>query len=445
MKFSSGHITYLMFILLAVLYVTAGSWVYPMQGDDFSFCAALRDNGFAATVWNMYLTWTLRTGEVFNFLLLYGEKIIFNILNPLIQLFLVWSLFLFGFRKFPDWKNSGDCRVFAFLLAVSCFCAARPRDTVYWMTGAMVYSFGCALWFTFWGVINLPRPAEKKRRCFNGVCLFLLGTAAACSIENAMAAGLLLLLWHCIRAYRRKEFPPVGNIVGLSGYLTGAVVSATAPGRWARAANEGALSGIAEKLSTVWEVAVFWGGSAWFALLLLFAAGVVLFIRDRNKFKEELPVCGGLLALSILADAAFVAGGVTPAVRAYLFSSLLIALAAARMLESISGKNLKDAIAGLAVFYALILMATAVPDFLAIREDSRNREDMISRSSDRSLTVPAHRTVRRSFLQYIWIEDHTEDPSNPFNQGAAKFYRLDSIRIKNAPETVLFWKNKQEK
>ena len=52
---------------------------------------------------------------------------------------------------------------------------------------------------------------------------------------------------------------------------------------------------------------------------------------------------------------------------------------------------------------------------------------------------------RNKFLQYIWIEDHTEDPSNPFNQGAAKFYRLDSIRIKNAPETVLFWKNKQEK
>jgi hypothetical protein len=393
----------------------------------------------------MYLTWTLRTGEVFNFLLLYGEKRIFNILEPFIQLFLVWSLFLFGFRRFPDWKNSGDCRVFAFLLAFSCFCAARPRDTVYWMTGAMVYSFGCALWFTFWGIVNLPRKEGSKASIFKSSSLFLLGAAAACAIENAMAAGVLLLLWHCIGMCRKKEAVARINICAFAGYIAGAVISATAPGRWARAANEGALSSISDKISTVFEVAVFWGGSAWFALVLLLIAGMVLFICDRSKFKRELPVCGGLLTLSVLADAAFVAGGVTPAVRAYLFSSLLIALAAARLTESIPGSIRKNFIAGLAVLYASLLMITAVPDFLAIRSDSIARRKIINDARSRDLCVPAHRTVRRSFLQYIWIEDHTSDRANPFNQSAAKFYRLDSIRIENAPETVLFWKNKEEK
>ena len=445
MKRDPSRTVYIAFTLIALIYISAGSWIYPMQGDDFAFCADVREKGMDFVIPCMYLNWTLRTGEVFNFLLLYGEKTIFNILNPVIQLFLVWSLFLAGFRRKPDWKSPEDCRIFAFLMAVSCFCVARPRDTVYWMTGAMVYSFGCALWFTFWGILNLPRQKNVQNKAAKGVLLALLGIASACAIENAMAVGVLLTLLFAANALYRKEMPDKVVIFALAGYLAGAVISAIAPGRWERAANEGALGGVCDKLKTIPEVAIFWGGSAWFALLLCVLAAVLLFICDRKKFREELPVCGGLLALSVISDAAFVAGGVTPAVRAYLFSSLLIALAAARVIMALPKNSLKNFIAGVAVLYAVVLMASAVPDFLTIRVDSQMRDKIIANSAVGDVTVPAHRTVRKSFLQYIWIEDYTNDPANPFNRSAARFYNVNTIRVEAAPEAVLFWKRSPEK
>ncbi len=443
MKIKYSQIFFTLFIVLAVVYVAAGGWLYPMQGDDFGFCAGVRDRGALDMVKEMYFTWTLRTGEVFNFFLLIFHKSLFNIINPLMQLFLVWSLFFFGFRRTPDWKNPDDCRIIAILLAMSCFCVARPRDTVYWMTGSAVYTFGCALWFTFWGVVNCSRDADKKSGVIKNSAVFILGLLCACAIENAMVLGVLLVLVYVVWEFRKKVLPCRFVISALSGYVSGAVVTATAPGRWVRAANEGTVSGLMSKIKIIPEIAVFWGGSAWFALIVLIFAAAVLFLYDRKKFRQELPVCSALLAMSVIADAAFVAGGVTPAVRAYLFSSLLISLAAARLVFQIPGTLWKNIISSVCCLYAVLLMVSAVPDFFIIYRDNAEREQIIRIAAGRDVTVPAHRTVRRNFLQYIWIEDYTANPDDPFNINAAKYYHLKSIRTESAPEVVLFWKRKQ--
>ena len=442
MKFTKSQIFFSAFIVLAAAYVASGGWLYPMQGDDFGFCAAVRDCGVYSIVKEMYLTWTLRTGEVINFFLLSFEKTLFNIINPLMQLCLVWSLFFFGFRRSPDWKNPDDYRAFAVLLAMSCFCVARPRDTVYWMTGASVYTLGCALWFTFWGLVNRNLAEKNKTGAMENTLIFIFGAIAACTLENAMALGILLTLVYAALQLRKRELPGIFTFCALAGYVAGAIILTTAPGRWVRAANEGTASGIMSKIRIIPEVAVFWGGSAWFALLILFLAAAMLLVSDRKKFKSELPECAVLVAMSVISDAAFIAGGVTPAVRAYLFSSLLISVAAVRVMLLLPGEFRKNGVAVICCLYAIILMVSAVPDFLAIYRDSRERESLIGKSQVSDVTVPAHRTVRRSFLQYIWIEDYTSQFDNPFNINAAKYYRLKSIRTESAPEAVLFWKRK---
>ena len=443
MKIERSQFFFTLFIVLAVVYIAAGGWLYPMQGDDFAFCAGVRDRGVFTMVKEMYLTWTLRTGEVFNFFLLIFHKTLFNIINPFMQLFLVWSLFFFGFRRTPDWKNPDDCRIFAVLLAMSCFCVARPRDTVYWMTGSSVYTLGCALWFTFWGVLNRSRDVVEKSGTVENFAVFLLGLLSACALENAMALGVLLVLVYAVHEFRRRVLPCRFAFSALAGYIAGVVITSTAPGRWVRAAEEGAVTGISGKIKIIPEIAVFWGGSAWFALVVLIFAAAVLFLSDRKKFRQELFVCGVLLAMSVISDAAFIAGGVTPAVRAYLFSSLLISLAAARIMSQIPGAFRKNILAAICCLYAVLLMVSAIPDFLAIYRDSAERSRIIRNAQVQDVTVPAHRTVRRNFLQYIWIEDYTASCDNPFNINAARYYRLKSIRTEAAPETVLFWKRKQ--
>lgn len=92
---------------------------------------------------------------------------------------------------------------------------------------------------------------------------------------------------------------------------------------------------------------------------------------------------------------------------------------------------------------ALFQAVFAIPDFIRISKDSRHRTEIISQCApSQHLTVPAYSIVRKNFFQYIWIEDITSNPDNPFNQFYAKYYNLSAIETDQDKPIPIYWKKR---
>ena len=134
-----------------MVYIGGMSFLYPMQGDDFAFACFLREYGVFSWMKYAYCSWTLRMGEIFNIFLLHAGKYLFNIINPFVQFALAAAVFSFAFQRKINWQKNKDYLFLALIFGMSSILLARPRDTVFWMTGANVYAFGLTFWFGFWG------------------------------------------------------------------------------------------------------------------------------------------------------------------------------------------------------------------------------------------------------------------------------------------------------
>lgn len=443
------HAVSLGFILFLTAYIGIMSLLYPMQGDDFFFAWNLRENGMGQWLQDAYFNWTLRLGEIFNMLLLHGGKLAFDLFNPFLQFALAWALFSFASGRRFNGKRCIDCAELAIFLAMNSVLLARPRDTVYWMTGANVYSFGMAVWFSFWGWLwresertDLPAPASS-------ILYPLWGCAAALTLENnsmcGIAAGGFLLLrqWKLHRTWSPAAKWAMG------GYIAGVILFFTQPGRWQRLQHAVSGSGRPEGfISSVIEVGLFHGVAAFFAILLLLACGFLLWHQDRQRFRRELPANAALLLLSWISSGCFILSGVTPAMRAYLFPSLLTGIVAVRLWAALyktgpRGKHFCRILWGITIAAALFQMIRAVPDFLRISRENQTRSQLIRQATPgTAVTVPVHTTLRRDFFQYIWVEDITPQPDNPFNIYYARYYKLSAISTTGNTQVPLFWKKR---
>ena len=88
------------------------------------------------------------------------------------------------------------------------------------------------------------------------------------------------------------------------------------------------------------------------------------------------------------------------------------------------------------------MLAFAVPDFINIHRDECLRNQLVAEQKAREVevvTVPEHRTLRRSFLQYVFIEDISSDPEFWLNKHAAQYYQVKAIKsVPGKEKTPLF-------
>lgn len=447
----SGAYLPLAFIGLLMVYIGGMSCLHPLQGDDFAFACLARGGGIFTYLADTYCNWTIRLGEVFNLLLLSGGKTVFNLVNPFLQLALAVGLFRFAFQRKLNWKNRGDLLFLALLFALSAVLLARPRDTVFWMTGSNVYAFGLALWFGFWGAVTTEHQGEDpKRRPGVAMLLFLWGAAAATTLENCALCGILVGSFRIVSGVIKKRKLPAEIKWALGGYFFGLTVFLTQPGRWQRLQHAEIIrKTLGEYLALLVEVGLFHAVAAFAALILLAVVGAALLLKDRERFRRELPHLALLVFYSAAASGCFIIFGITPAMRAYWFSALFIGMAAVRLLAALyvsgdTGKLCAEIICIATFGIAGIRIGGAIPEFCRIARDTEQREKIIRQSAPGSgvVTVPEYSSVRKTFSQYIWIEDITEFPDNPFNVSCAEYYRIPAIKIDHRTPIPLYWKKR---
>ncbi len=442
------------FFFLLVLwlgFLAVGGILYPVSGDDFVFLGEKPVSLLA--FWKQeYFRLSMRTGNFAAHLFAYSGKWLFDLLNPLVQGALLLGGFRLAFGRWPDRRCATDYLLLALLILLLWVGVARPRDTIFWTTGSIVYSWALALVLFFFGCCRnmLQENASSPRFPWlaAGGMLVIGILAGGCNESNSLIGSMLFGSVFSLAWLRKHRLPFLFWFAG-AGFLAGVVFLLTEPGLHARAAS-GALPfwAIGAKLRLLPQAMAFYLYSSWISWVLVafFAAA-----RWRNgKFKGDpaLRDCAILLAVSLGTALVFAAAGTLPAVRAYYSGSVLAALAAVRLADSqlrANGPRVVLTAMSLLAVYAAVILIPASGDFLKIHRDEAVRQELLTefrRVGERHPVVPPHRVGRRSLLQYIWVEDITDDPEFWLNTLAAKYYGFETIRTSETNAAPRFWQGR---
>ena len=137
------------------------------------------------------------------------------------------------------------------------------------------------------------------------------------------------------------------------------------------------------------------------------------------------------MALSAFCALVF-AGCPLPPMRSYYVCSVLVIMACCVIFD---GADLsfrrRKIISVITLATGLGTLVMAAPDFVRIYQDETSRKQLVTEQrANRAdmVVVPEHRTLRRSFMQYIFIEDITVDPEFWLNVNAAQYFEVNKIR-----------------
>ena len=409
------------FALLAGVYFTYNT-LYPWRGDDFLCHVQLRSASIFEVIRECYFEWTLRLGNVVSvFFEALESKTLFNVCNTVIQIFIVWLLCVVSAGKIPSISSDKDTLLLLFAAGLSVF-VCRPADTVYWVPGATLYSWAAAVWLGCAALLFKFEKCDKleKWKCF---LLIFAGFCSGYTNENVALTGLFFLV---VRAY----FKPSMAVFCVAGaWFAGAVFLFTTPGVLHRIAAAGGNSlSIGDIAAKIPEIAGFYVASSLIPLVFFI---LLLIFSWRKCSKELLFKTGVLIALSGFAALVF-AGCPLPPMRSYYACSVLVIMACCAVFDG-ANYSLKQRriVAAVTLAAGLCMLFIALPDFIKIHQDEVARMRLISAQRAEkveTVVVPEHRTLRRSFLQYIFIEDITSDTSFWLNGNAALYYQVNKIK-----------------
>ena len=412
-------------VLFFLIYAVFNA-LYPWRGDDFLCHYMARSQTPFEMISDSYFNWTLRFGNVVcAFIECCQSKTLFNILNSLVQTALIWLICAVALDRKPDICRRDDALALLFAAGASVF-VCRPADTVYWVPGAVLYSWAAVVYLACWLVL---RKIEKQgANCSAGKLLLLvvLGFCSGYANENVALAGVLLLT---VRSFFKPSKP---LFFTLAGVISGAVFLFTTPGtvkRVASVAGQNSQLTVSGMFAKIPEIAAFYIASSLIPLVILF---VVLMICFRKTDRRSITAAAVSMGLSLFAALVF-AGCPLPPMRSYYVCSLLVILSSCILFcrADISGKKRLFTASG-AVAAGILMLLCAFPDFIMIYQDEVERHKLIAEqklAGAEVVCVPEHRVLRRSFLQYIFIEDMAADPEFWLNRNAALYFDVKKIRV----------------
>lgn len=183
-----------------VFFIGYLSWFFPLSGDEILYPHEL---SFWGHIKRFVLTpyMSLRIGSFFNLFFLHIGMWIYKILNPFVQLTLIFSAFYFIYMRFPRFDSLKDLPSFILLLVLGTFFIAAPSDVLIWVGGSTNYSW---VFIPFiWFLIYLRKLDEGKvfiNKYFPFLC-FLWGLFLGLINENNSPMVLCLMMAFFVYAH----------------------------------------------------------------------------------------------------------------------------------------------------------------------------------------------------------------------------------------------------
>ncbi len=378
-------ILYLTTIIIFVAIICFFTAIYPMAMDEFRFS----HDTWAMVFKQLKLTFQTDAPRFMNlanivFLRYYNcWKIIFSILNPFVQLFIIWGMFFVATGRKISFNSKEDFYPFLLLILLYLFVSPKPSHFLFWMSGAMNYSWAFVppliLLCLFRKSID---GKELKDSALNRFLMTLCGFATGMSNENTgpMMFGLtVLFLIYCkfkkIKIPKFYYFTLTGIVIALLAmFSSGATLS--------RASREVTFDWI--ELSPFTKMFLFLvnfnrflEATLWLPILNLL--GLILLLVDKKSkiVKEKTFILSSLFCLCgfALSFTLFMAPAVS--IRAFYSSAMLFFISFSMMLFIIKDLYKVNLFKYLAII--LFILGTVLAPLIAIPHITLYTSDKLRR------------------------------------------------------------------
>lgn len=202
------YITTIIVFAFIILFFTA---IFPQSLDEFRFY----HDTFAQTLTQIKITLTTDSPRFmvipYIFLVFLGSagKIIFTVLNPFVQLFVIFGLFFVITGRKINFNTKEDFYPFLLLCLMYLMILPNPADTLFWMSGAFCYSWAIVPVLILLCLIRKTIDGQVlKSTVLKNILMLFIGFMAGMSNENTgpMTLGIsFLFLLYC--KYKKIKVP----------------------------------------------------------------------------------------------------------------------------------------------------------------------------------------------------------------------------------------------
>lgn len=222
---------------LYALFIFIFSYLYPYGADEYQYA---HNNFNLLTAFKAYaesyVTNNPRIGFLIYSVLLALGRWSFLLLNPLLQLTLVLSVFGLIYMRAPDFKTLKDLPAFILISVMSVLFIAKPDNTLFWPGGACNYSWAVIPFI--WLMIFLKYIYENRRvpEVSKAGYLLIVFTAFILGMtnENNAPAALLTLCVFTLFCFKAKIKITAPLKIIFPALLAGMAVMFLAPGSYKR-------------------------------------------------------------------------------------------------------------------------------------------------------------------------------------------------------------------
>ena len=222
---------------LYALFIFVFSYLYPYGADEYQYA---HNNFNLLTAFKAYaesyVTNNPRIGFLIYAILLALGRWSFLLLNPILQLTLVLSVFGLIYTRTPDFKTLKDLPAFVLIAVMSVFFIAKPDNTIFWPGGACNYSWSVIPFI--WMLTFFKYIYEKKRVPRIGktglLLIFVVALILGMTNENNAPAALLTLCAFTFFCFKTKIKITAPLKIIFPALIIGLTVMFLAPGSYKR-------------------------------------------------------------------------------------------------------------------------------------------------------------------------------------------------------------------
>lgn len=215
-----------------MVYIFIFSFLFPYGMDEYYFHTP-RFLTLVERYVNMFMYHNTKIGLVVTSLMIFAGKWVFLVLNPLVQLGIVFAMFYFVFMRLPDFKDTKDVAVFLLLAILSVFGVAVPDNTIFWISGAVNYSWTFFLFLIAFCILRGLYEGKVffKDTVLSRIIAVIAGIAIGMSNENnAPMAFVIFTCFFILMKFIKKQKLPAWFYFCFAGIAAGLVVLFFGPG-----------------------------------------------------------------------------------------------------------------------------------------------------------------------------------------------------------------------
>lgn len=446
----------LLVIISAVIFVLIYmlNYMYPIFSDDWHYSFFYKYPAWSEPIrritniselfesqYNHYMQWGGRTiAHTIDQILLIMSPFWQDLLNSLAYVALMFVLY-----KIANVQNKIQASVL--LLTCTLFWLFQPHiaSTALWITGSANYLWcGLIIAIFLYPFVSffIKGDSKKKNTIFKSILILLGGIIAGWTNENTVCGILFIIVSIIIISKKQKNVIPQWVYWGLAGCFIGFLLMMLCPGNYHRTPIELSEQGLAGKdfishdylgvrLKTMWRY--------YYKYLLVLIVPNIIFIFyffKKGTHLQKNKIMPLMILLLIAAHGAFFAMMFPPIfpVRAMFGLIMMLILSLALAYANLNLQSIKSQKVIVVLFSLLIISATI--DYIykfskihVIYKVMKERDTAVAEGKKHGVKDYIFTNKIKKVSRSLFFIEGTEDPKSYFNQGYAKYHRLNSVII----------------